>query len=366
MIFNCISAVLILLIIGCVEAVEEAPAVRDGLILGTYGNPRSFWESGKRLDDYHVNAIFVSYRLVNDALLARAEAENARVFAEFPTLNGKGYVEEHPEAWPINALGDQEPAADWFMGVCPTEPAFRQFRMDTARDLLRQYDIAGLWMDYVQWHAQFENPEPILPETCFNASCLEAFQAATGLTIPEGTTAERAQWILTHHDTAWRDWRASVVSDWARELKAIIRAERPSALLGVYHCPWTDAEHDGARRRILGIDFHGLAKHVDVFSPMVYHGRMRRLPGWGLSYTAWLCEALGVTPGRGPQVWPIVQGRSEPDHGIDISPEEFGQVLTDGLSGRSTGVMMFTIPGIVEEPGKLEMMQRVYGEWAAR
>jgi hypothetical protein len=50
------------------------------------------------------------------------------VFAEF-TLNG-GYVDKHPEAWPINERGEKEPA-DVFMAparpirLVPAEPNWR-------------------------------------------------------------------------------------------------------------------------------------------------------------------------------------------------------------------------------------------------
>ena len=69
-------------------------------------------------------------------MIDRARSEGLRVFAEFATLNGKNYVEKHPEAWAINEKGEKVEAASWFMGVCPTEPGFRQFRFDQLRELL--------------------------------------------------------------------------------------------------------------------------------------------------------------------------------------------------------------------------------------
>ena len=43
-----------------------------------------------------------------------------------------------------------------------------------------------------------------------------------------------------------------------------------------------------------------------------------------------------------------------------VEPQEFARVLTDGSSGRSTGVMMFTLDSVAKNPGKLEAMRRVY------
>ena len=325
-------------------------------IRGIYSNPRAFWERGLRLNDYGVNALFVGSGSITPALLSRAAEQGARVFAEFPTLNGKGYVEKHPEAWPVNELGVKAPQATWFLGACPTEPGFRAFRMKQLEDLLAGNDLAGVWMDYFHWHAQFEDPQPILPETCFCEGCIAAFEKAAALQVPSGPIPERARWILARQTQAWRDWRVDHLNGWARGIKATLNRLRPGSLLGVYHCPWTDAEFDGARRRILGLDFDKLAGIVDVFSPMVYHGRMERAPDWVGENVEWLSRKLG---GRA-KIWPIVQAADGPK---PVSAAEFEKVLRLGASAGATGVMMFTAQAVANDPGKLDAMRRVYAGW---
>lgn len=333
-------------------------------VCGTYGGVNKFWETGARLDNYGVNAIFVGSYGINQELVDRAHDESARVFSEFATLNGGRYVEQHPEAWPIDAKGEKSPKADWFMGVCPTEPNFRAYRMKALRELLHKYEVDGVWMDYVHWHAQFESPEPILPETCFCDHCLSAFKAAAGVDVPDGSsTAEKARWILSNCEDIWRDWRCSVVTGWARDMKEIIRQERPGALLGIFHCPWDDDDFGGARRKILGLDFVQLAQVVDVFSPMVYHGRMGRNPEWVREYVAWFCKKMNIEAGRYPKVWPIVQASDEP---VKVSAEDFENVLRWAVSSEATGVMMFTVHAVATNPAKMETMKRVYREWARR
>ena len=39
------------------------------------------------------------------------------------------------------------------------------------------------------------------------------FHRTAGISVPDGTTAEKAQWILQHHDAEWRDWRCQVIVD---------------------------------------------------------------------------------------------------------------------------------------------------------
>jgi len=328
-------------------------------IRGVYGNPQPFWEKGIKLSELGVNAIFVHSGAITQDMITRARADGLMVFAEFATLNGKNYVDEHPEAWAINQDGKKVEAASWFMGVCPTEPGFRQYRMDQLRDLLTQYNLDGVWMDYVHWHAQFEEPEPILPETCFSDHCLTNFSQASGIKIPAGSTAEQAQWILTNHEKPWRDWRCQVIKDWATEMKSILREIRPQALLGLYHCPWNDQEFNGARRRILGLDYDLLRETIDVFSPMVYHERMGREPAWVEENINWFCQRIDITEGEYPKVWPIVQAHNDP--GI-VSADEFETVLRGGLTGEASGVMMFTTHAVAQDEDKTQVMKKVYSQ----
>ena len=129
---------------GCANESETAPEHPDGPrtveIRGVYGSPMAFWDRGLRLDSLGVNAVFVHHQSLTPEIMTRARAEGLHVFAEFATLNGKGYVEEHPEAWAINERGERVEAASWFMGVCPTEPGFRTHRLETLRALLQRFE----------------------------------------------------------------------------------------------------------------------------------------------------------------------------------------------------------------------------------
>jgi|MudIll2142460700_1097286.scaffolds.fasta_scaffold06692_4 hypothetical protein len=331
-------------------------------IRGIYGSPDPFWNKGIRLDQINVNAVFLGWKSINERLMERAEAEGLKVFAEFPVLNGKGYVDKHPEAWAVEKNGDKVQSASWFMGVCPTEPGFRQYRMTELRDLVKRFNIDGIWMDYVHWHAQFEEPEPILPETCFCENCIGTFKSATGIDVPALSTSEQAEWILKNHDRIWREWRCSVIAGWVRDIRMIMKQERPDAILGIYHCPWNDTDFDGARYRILGLDYGMLKDITDVFSPMVYHGRMGRDAEWVKENIEWFCRSLDMDPDTYPKVWPIVQAYNDPNV---ISPEEFEKVLRYGTGAAATGIMMFTSNSVAEDPEKTEKMIKVYSEWNA-
>ena len=164
------------------------------------------------------------------------------------------------------------------MGVCLTDPAFRQFRERQLRELLGRYKLDGVWLDYLHWHAQFETPNPILPETCFCDRCTKQFASEMDIQLPGGEVAERSAVILSQYDSRLRLWRSRVLNDWVAGMKAITNELNPSALLGIYYCPWYPDDYNGAHYRMLGLDMKALAGIADVFSPMLYHHMMGRSP----------------------------------------------------------------------------------------
>ncbi|RYD34607.1 MAG: hypothetical protein EOP87_08880 [Verrucomicrobiaceae bacterium] len=354
-------------ILGAFAFIWITSCVAEGnpdIIRGTYAHPKTFWDTGAKLDEYGVNAVFIHGKGIDEATLKRAKAEGCKVFAEFPTLNGKygDYVKNHPDAHPIDDSGNPAPPATWFMGVCPTHKGFREFRMKELRELLGKYELDGIWMDYTHWHGQFEDPYPVLIKTCFNHSCLSEFEKWAGVEVIGNTPQEKAKWIFSNAARKWEDWRVHVIVDWAKEIRAITKEIRPNALVGIFHTAWKDEDLSGVRRRCLGLDFDALAEHVDVFSPMIYHGRSGKPPEYVEEFVAY----LGAKPwlkGKAdsyPQMWPIVQAHDDPR----VSPEEFGKVLRYGLGGKSTGVMMFTIASVAKDPEKMEMMKAIYREAA--
>ena len=83
-----------LLFMSCEQESAETVEIR-----GVYGNPKPFWDKGLNLNDLGVNAIFVHSGSMNHDMVNRAKSEGLMLFAEFATLNGKNYVDTHPEAW---------------------------------------------------------------------------------------------------------------------------------------------------------------------------------------------------------------------------------------------------------------------------
>ena len=329
----------------------------ESFIKGVYGNPSTLLNAGYRYDSLGMNAVFVRSISLNREFFDLASQQGSKVFVEFPILNGKEYLKDHPEAWPITEKGEKAEPADWFMGICPTDPGFKKYRSDQLREILQEYDVDGIFLDYVHWHAQFETNIPILPETCFCDRCTARFGKSLNKEIPGNLIADKASWILEYQDPAWRKWRADILNGWVEEMKAIIKEIRPNAKLGVFYCAWYPDDYDSALYRKLGIDPLAFSKTADVLSPMLFHKMKERSTSWVGDYVTWLGDLTNAGEKGKPQIWPIVQSHNNPGM---VSPEEFRKVMLEGSKPPASGIMMFSDQSLIENPEKVKVMKELF------
>ena len=326
-------------------------------IKGVYGNPGTLLDAGYSFDSLGMNAVFVRSISLNREFYDTARKQGCRVYVEFPTLNGKNYLKNNPEAWPINEKGEKEPPADWFMGICPTDSGFKAFRTNQLNDILSTYNVDGIFLDYLHWHAQFETDNPILPLTCFCPRCTDMFGEYLGYDVPGPGIPEKAAWILNNADDEWRSWRNNILNGWVKDMREIVKKKQPDALLGVFYASWYPADHDSALYRNLGIDVAELAKLADVLSPMLFHKMKGRPVEWVGEYVKWLGDLINAGENNAPLIWPIVQAHNSP--GV-ITADEFRQVMMEGIRPPSSGIMMFSDQSLLQDPEKSEVMKEIY------
>ena len=344
---------------GQVTAQEKCPHIE---VRGIYGGvPAELISQGETLKDFGVNAIFMSSRSLTAERIALLKKQDARVFAEFNSMHVAGYLKDHPDAAPVGADGKVCPPPHGWQGICPTHPGYRQFRMEDFRKVLTDFEIDGIWLDYHHSHASWERAEPDMPDTCFCERCIAQFVRDTKTNLPDGTPAQSAKLLLSKHRDKWIQWRCDVFTDWVREYRSIIDQTRPKALLGTYHCPWTDTDFDGALRNKLAIDLKSQAKYIDVFSIMPYHARFGHHtdPEWISRQTAWLGDHLGIKgrSGERHKIWPIVQLS---DWGETVSVDQVRAILDHGTRAPATGVMVFAWGALRKQMDKVDEMAAFY------
>ena len=353
-----ILPVAIALIVSVCQGQDKRPHV---VIRGLYGGvPEELLERSS-LKDAGINAVWMGSGSVTADKISLLKKQGAKVFVEFNTMHVASYLKQHPDAAPIGENGQVSPPPQGWQGICPTHPEYRRFRMNAFRDVLKNFEIDGIWLDYHHSHASWERAEPDMPNTCFCQRCLARFSSDTKTTLPKATTAKLARQLLSTNKAQWVQWRCDVFTDWIRECRSIVDKTRPTALLGTFHCPWTEDDRDGALRNKLAIDLKAQAKYVDVFSIMPYHARFghARDPEWISRQTKWLGQHLGITgkPGERLRIWPIVQLS---DWGESVSAEQVQTVLDHGTRRPATGVMVFHWGSLRKQQPKIDRMTDFY------
>jgi hypothetical protein len=330
-------------------------------IRGIYGGfPNQILDRGQTPADYGVNAIWVGSGSLNAEQIDRYHKLGVKVFAEFNSMHSAQYLKDHPDAAPIGPDGKPSPPPNGWQGVSPFHAGYRRDRMNEFRRVVSTFEIDGIWLDYHHAHASWEQAEPNLPDTDFSPAALAAFTDKTGIKLPAGVP-DAAKLLLGEHRQAWTDFRCDVFTDWVREYREILKAQRPQVLLGTFHCPWSADDFDGAIRHKLCIDLKAQSKYLDVFSIMPYHARFGHAndPAWISRQTQRLGELVGVQgkSGETKHIWPIVQLA---DWGETVLPEQIAAVLDHGTRRPATGVMVFHWNGVSKQWEKAEAMRLAY------
>jgi len=329
---------------------------------GIYGGmPAELMQGGRTLKSSRVNAVFVGSGSLTPERVQRLREAGARVFAEFNSMHHAEYLESNPDAAPVGIDGKVSPPPDGWQGVCPTHPGYRKDRMSAFRAVLAEHAVDGIWLDYHHSHASWEQAVPVMPDTCFCDRCLRLFREQTGEKLPDEPAAELSRLLLGEYRQRWTRWRCEVFTDWVREYRAIVDSTRRGALLGTFHCPWSDADFGGALESSLAIDLKAQARYIDVFSPMPYHARFGHLsdPAWISRQVSWLGKHLGIRgePGEHLKIWPIVQIS---DWGEAVPPSQIESVLDHGSRLPATGVMVFAWGALKNQPAKIDEIVRFY------
>lgn len=322
--------------------------------VGFYGSPAVLWEKGLRLPETGANAVVVGYEAITADMVERCHSEGARIFADFGVFVGSQIAEQHPELWPIGAKGKTLEKEGWYLGLCPAYEWYKEGKLAQIREFLHQTPVDGVYLDFIRWPCYWEAPEPRTEQSCFCDNALSLFSQDRGVRIYGHTTRQKARYILRHHREKWGSWKAEQITSFVRQVRAVIEATRPEALLGLFVVPWRREEYDNAIIGVIGQDFPALAQYVDVFSPMVYYAMCKREIAWVGEYSNWLAEDTGKT------VWPIVQATNDP---CPVSADELAQVLHEALSGSARGVLVFTLDALLGEPQKLEVTKKAFSRF---
>ena len=331
-------------------------------IYETRRDPAALADEWRRLG---INTVFASVALNQDSAF-RAQMKRAGIarYAIFPVFYDPEALEADPDLHAVTARGERA-VEEWVSFVCPTRSSYREKKIDFLRRLVREADPEGISLDFIRHFVFWEKVHPdrapdAIPHTCFDPSCLAAFEKAARVTIPAQarTTAEKAAWILGHHRERWVQWKCDVITRFVAELSSAAREVKPGVKINLHAVPWRAGDFDGGIRRVAGQDFAALARHVDYLSPMTYHHMVKRPPEWVHAVTREVAEQAQI-----PVVPSIQVGKAYVEN--PLATEELMQALQESLKPPSAGVVFWSWQALEDAPEKKAAVSQAIAEPAA-
>ncbi|UCE05235.1 MAG: hypothetical protein JSW07_16675 [bacterium] len=290
------------------------------------------------LKSWHVNAIFGGYEDSN--LVKKLHQAGIKIFAEVSFFVGENWWQKFPNSRPIKANGEPLTKEEWYAGVNPTDPDVFDAVLGKVGNLITTTTVDGIWLDFFRWPCHWESPKPNLYQTSFDDRTISLFSQKKQFTIPNhfGDSIERNQWILTNHLDLWTEFKCDQIVRLAEKVKRFIKTKNENIIIGLFHIPWTEDDFDGAMRKIVVQDIARLSDHIDIFSPMVYHGMCDKSPQWVQEITKYAYQKTNKP------VLPIIQAMNIPR---EITDMEFMSTLHCGLDAEgSAGIIVFNLKSL--------------------
>jgi hypothetical protein len=310
-----------------------------------------------------INTAFVGAALGADPeFKALAKKNGITTFLIFPVFFDAAALEKDPGLYAVKS-GGQRAEDDWVKFICPTREDYRSRKIEEAKRLVREVDPDVLSLDFMRFFVFWEKVYPdrtpdSLPDTCFDTSCLEAFEKEMNVHLPAdlsgAETAAKAKWVLANHAPEWADWKCRTIAGMVKLLAAAAREVKPSIKINIHTVPWRKADFRGGIETIAGQDVVRLAPLVDYISPMCYHQMVRRTPAWVHSVAQ---EVYDRTHGR---VLPSIQV----DKAYIEDPytlAQFKEAVTEALKPPSLGVVFWSWDALNKAPDRKEALKAVLG-----
>jgi len=313
------------------------------------------------------------YRDYDDRAFVRAvQSRGLRYFAACNMFFDTATLKEHPDALPTDAQGLPAELIDWYLGVSPTHEGYLQAKLDQIAEATRELQPDGLFLGFTRFPGFWElwlpdNHRSDFPEYCFSDRSIAAFEAHSGVRVPDGDTQTRATWIRREAYDAFVTWKCDVVRDVVARARSVVKAERPDAAIMLNTLPFRRDDFERAGVEVFAQDWRKLADVVDIFELMTYHQILARDTSWIRSVVE---DFKAVVPNEAYctlQADPLyLEGMHAARHrSSTLDAAEFERAVAEVGDAPADGVVVFTWSDFLRQAASGDMRRidalRTYG-----
>lgn len=286
------------------------------------------------------NTVCIPRKFLDLAPLEELRRRHIKVLIDWTMFAGEELRQRFPDSVPVDATGTPFEREDWYVPICPNHPQLRTQHMEALSNLLDRYnqEFAGIWLDFIRYPVRWEAAQPKMRKLCFCKNCLNLFLGEKREAYSQEETRALAGSILQERAEEWVDWKCQRIANFVQEVKAQITQRNLDVKLGMFSLPWRRGDFDDAIRKVAAQDLGMLAKHIDLFSPMVYHKLCYQPPSWVQEV------AQDVREWTQKPVLPVVQSIHQPE---PMEAQELDAALAYALQPSNEGAMIFTLEPVL-------------------
>ena len=180
---------------------------------------------------------------------------------------------------------DGAPVAEW---LCPSHPANQRLEVDSLVEVVRNYAVDGVHLDYIRYPDR---------RTCFCEGCRERFEKRIGTPVrgwPKAVTDDPAL------QSDWREFRRDQITAVVAAVHREVRAARPGVKISAAVFPNWPLDRDN-----IGQDWKTWCErgYLDFLCPMNYTPGIAQFEHLVRRQREWV-GATPLYPGIGLSVWP--------------------------------------------------------------
>jgi hypothetical protein len=275
--------------------------------------------------------------------------QGLRVFEATAVFFRPEAYEARPDLRPVDATGRVMERFGWYVGLCPTNPAYLAERAAVMEEVVSTLEPDGVFLSFIRFPGFWElwMPETRredIVEYCFCERCLRLFSESSGQDLGGGSTAERSAILRGELRDEWTAWKCGVIRDVIGTLGGAARRARPGVEVLINGVALGRGDYGNAVSEVLGQSVESIGSVADHIELMFYHQIMRRDP------VAWITRLTReVRPRTGMTMLACLQGK--PDYLDDLyAPgarhptipfEEYAAALRAVADSPADGVMVY-------------------------